>query len=219
MYSAVVLVVSVCTCCAYLVVHLPLQLDDLVLHAGVELLQVLCRASFDLQLLQLPLGSRASERTLDGDGGVARPPELLPLQPAADALLDDHGLVVQQELRRTGFQTTTEQGGIQSPADHIPPQIGNTSPPIHSLGQQTPDGQRRTGRAETEDRSFFYLVVNPAGEHPSGEGLDGDHGLSHPQVGPPLSHHAVLLLRDDGGSSQTQEVCISEAGRNQNIIS
>lgn len=84
----------------YLIVHLPLQLDDLVLHAGVELLQMFGRASFDLQLLQLPFGARASERTLDGDGGVARSSELPPLEPAADALLDDHGLVVQKELQR-----------------------------------------------------------------------------------------------------------------------
>lgn len=85
----------------YLVVHLPLQLDDLVLHAGVELLQVFGGASFDLQLLQLTFGAHASEGTLDDDGGVARSPELLPLQPAADALLDDHGLVVQKELQRS----------------------------------------------------------------------------------------------------------------------
>lgn len=85
----------------YLVVHLPLQLDDLVLHARVELLQVLGRASFDLQLLQLSLGQPASVRTLDDDGGGARSSELLPLQPAAHALLDDHGLVVHEELQET----------------------------------------------------------------------------------------------------------------------
>lgn len=83
-----------------LIVHLPLQLNNLVLHARVELLQVLRRTRLDLQLLQLPPGSHAPERALDDDGGGPCPQELLPLQPAADHLLDDHGLVVQQELRR-----------------------------------------------------------------------------------------------------------------------
>lgn len=83
---------------AYLVVHFPLQLNDLVLHARVELLQVLGRASFDLQLLQLPFGVHASEGALDGDGGVAGSSKLLPLHPAAYILLDDHRLVMQQEL-------------------------------------------------------------------------------------------------------------------------
>lgn len=93
----------------YLVVHLPLQLDDLVLHARVEFLQVLGRASFDLQLLQPALGEPASVRTLDDDGGGARPSELLPLQPAAHALLDDHGLVVHEELQETGRHSGTFQ--------------------------------------------------------------------------------------------------------------
>lgn len=99
--------------CLHLIIHLPLQLDDLVLHAGVELLQMLGGASFDLQLLQLPFGSPASERALDDDGGGARSPELLPLQPAADVLLDDHGLVVQEELRSRAQR--------EEPLTNIPP--------------------------------------------------------------------------------------------------
>lgn len=82
----------------HLIVHLPLQLDDLVLHTRVELFQMFGRTRFDLQLFQLPFSAHAPVRTLDDDGGVACPPELPPLQPATDSLLDDHGLVVQQEL-------------------------------------------------------------------------------------------------------------------------
>ena len=63
---------------------------------------MLGRAGVDLQLLGEPLGPHAAHGALDGDGRVARPPELLPGQPAAHVLLDHHGLVVQEELERTG---------------------------------------------------------------------------------------------------------------------
>lgn len=91
---------SVCDVCLYLIVHLPLQLDDLVLHARVELLQMFSRTSFNLKLFQLSFSVHASVCTLDDDGSGAFSSELRPLQPAADALLDDHGLVVQEELQR-----------------------------------------------------------------------------------------------------------------------
>lgn len=81
-----------------LIIHLNLQLDNLVLHACVELLQVLCRTRLDFQLLQLLPGLRTPERALDDDGGGTCPQKLLALQPTADPLLNDHGLVVQQEL-------------------------------------------------------------------------------------------------------------------------
>ena len=72
-------------------------------------------ASFDLQLLQLPLGAHASEPTLDDDGGVACSSELLPLQPAAHVLLNDRGLVVQHELRRKwSSQKKREQGRLSN---------------------------------------------------------------------------------------------------------
>lgn len=102
----------------HLIVHLPLQLDDLVLHTRVELFQMLSRTRFDLQLLQLPFSTQAPERTLDDDGGVACSSELLPLQPAADALLDDHGLVVQQELQCMRKKVSQSHGerGIQKPS-------------------------------------------------------------------------------------------------------
>lgn len=90
--------VCVCVFVPNLIVHLPLQLNNLVLHACVELLQVLCRTRLDFQLLQLPPGLHTPECALDDDGSGTCPQELLPLQPTADPLLDDHGLVVQQEL-------------------------------------------------------------------------------------------------------------------------
>lgn len=88
----------VCVLVPNLIVHLPLQLNNLVLHAGVELLQALCRARLDFQLLQLPPGLCTPERALDDDGGGACPQEFLSLHPPADSLLDDNGFVVQQEL-------------------------------------------------------------------------------------------------------------------------
>lgn len=82
----------------YLVIHLPLQLNDLVLHAMVELLKVFGRARLDLKLLQLPFGSHPSVSALDDDGGVSGSTVLPPLQPAQHMLLDDGGLVVHHEL-------------------------------------------------------------------------------------------------------------------------
>lgn len=57
---------------------------------------------------------------------------------------------------------------------------------------------------------FLYLPVNPAGVHPSGECLDGDDSLSHSKIGPSISHHTILFLTDEGSSSETQEISISE---------
>lgn len=84
--------------CPYLLVHLSLHLDNLVLHARVELLEMLSRAGLDLQLLQLAPSKHASVRALDGDGSGARTVEFPPLQPAADIFLNDHGPVVLKEL-------------------------------------------------------------------------------------------------------------------------
>lgn len=88
----------------YLFIHLPLELDNLVLHAGVELLQALGGARLDLQLLAPPAGLQAAVRTLDHDRSVALLPEPLPLQPAAHSLLDQRGLVVEQELTERDAQ-------------------------------------------------------------------------------------------------------------------
>lgn len=82
----------------YLVVHLPLQLDDLVLHAHVELLEVLGGARLDLQLLEAPFGKHPAVGALDDDGGGAGLAEAPPHHPAAHVLLDDGGFVVHQEL-------------------------------------------------------------------------------------------------------------------------
>lgn len=60
------------------------------------------------------------------------------------------------------------------------------------------------------EHNFLYLIINPAGVHPSGEGLDGDDSLPHSEIGPSISHHTILLLTDEGGSSETQEFSISE---------
>lgn len=124
-----------------LIVHLPLQLNNLVLHARVELLQVLSRTRLDLQLLQLPLGSHAPERALDDDGGGPCPQELLPLQPAADHLLDDHSFVVQQELR-WGKGTHRQERVSDLPQERerevetiqdVPAEIDDGSPPVLSI--------------------------------------------------------------------------------------
>lgn len=56
----------------------------------------------------------------------------------------------------------------------------------------------------------MYLLVNFAGVHPPGVGLDGDDSLSYSHVGPSLSHHTILFLTDEGCSSKTQELSISE---------
>lgn len=67
---------------------------------------------------------------------------------------------------------------------------------------------------------FFclYLPVNPAGVHPSGEGLDGDNSLSHSQIGPSISHHTILFLTDEGSSSETQEISISEEKKKTSVV-
>lgn len=58
-----------------------------------------------------------------------------------------------------------------------------------------------------------YLLVDPAGVHPSGVGLDDGDGPPHPLIGPPLPHHAVLLLTDEGGPALTQELGVPAGER------
>lgn len=82
----------------YLIVHLPLKLYDFILHANVQLLQVLHRSRLDLHLLELPTGLQAPVRALNHHRRVPGPQELLPLHPATCRLLDDRGFVVQPKL-------------------------------------------------------------------------------------------------------------------------
>ena len=81
-----------------LVVDLPLQLDYLVLHAHVEAFQVLRRAGFDLEGLQLLLGLEPPEAALDDNGRALQPLEAPASHPAPHVLLDDGGLVLPEDL-------------------------------------------------------------------------------------------------------------------------
>ena len=69
-----------------------------------------------------------------------------------------------------------------------------------------------------EERELQYLLEDPAGVHAPGEGLDGDHSLSHPQVGLSISHHAVLLLTDHCSAGQTQLLRIPERRRERTSL-
>lgn len=93
----------------YLLVDLSLQLHDLVLHAFVELLEVLHGASFDLQLLQLAPSPHPTDAALQVDDGLQA--ALVPAagQPAADALLNDHHLVRPQQLQVERRDKTNER--------------------------------------------------------------------------------------------------------------
>lgn len=83
-----------------LIINSSLQLHDLVLHSSVELLEVLHRAGFDLQLLQLAPGLHPADAALQVHDGLEG--ALVPAagQPAADVLLNDHHLMLPQQLRR-----------------------------------------------------------------------------------------------------------------------
>lgn len=61
-------------------------------------------------------------------------------------------------------------------------------------------------------------MVNPAGVHSSGVSLDGYDSLSHSQIGPSFSHHAILLLTGEDCSTETQKLSISENINNTAII-
>lgn len=63
-----------------------------------------------------------------------------------------------------------------------------------------------------------YLVIESASEHAPSEGLDSDHGLPGSQVGPAFSHHARLLLTDDGSPSETQVLGVPETRANRDPI-
>lgn len=86
----------------YLFIDLPLKLDHLVLHANVELLQVLCRAGLNLQCLQLLPGLHAPVVALQDDGGTPDPAEASAGQPATGVLLEDGGFVLCKDLQNTG---------------------------------------------------------------------------------------------------------------------
>lgn len=84
--------------CLYLLVHLSLHLDNLVLHTRIELLEMLSRAGLDLQLFQPALSKHTSVCALDGDRSGTCTIEFPPLQPATDIFLNDHGPVVLKKL-------------------------------------------------------------------------------------------------------------------------
>lgn len=83
-----------------LLVDLPLQLHDLVLHPFVELLEVLHRAGLDLQLLQLAPGPHPADAALQVHDGAKAALVPAASQPAPGAFLNDHGLGLSQQLGR-----------------------------------------------------------------------------------------------------------------------
>lgn len=85
----------------HLLVYLVLQLQDLILHAHVELFEVLRGASLHFQLPEFFLGPPATHAALqqdDGGQGASVPPSD---QPAPHAPLDDHGLLIEYQLGNT----------------------------------------------------------------------------------------------------------------------
>lgn len=83
-----------------LIIDSSLQLHDLVLHSFVELLEVLHRAGFDLQLLQLAPGPHPADATLQVHDGLEGALEPAASQPAPHVLLKDQHLVLPQQLQR-----------------------------------------------------------------------------------------------------------------------
>lgn len=92
---------------ADLLVDFPLQLHDLVLHAFVELLEVLHRASFDLQLLQLAPGPHPADAALQVDDGDEAALVPAASQPAPNVLLNDHHFVLPQQLQKDKKKTNS----------------------------------------------------------------------------------------------------------------
>ena len=86
-----------------LVIDLPLQLDNLVLHAHVEALQVLRGARLDPEGLQRLLGLEPPEAALDDNGRTPQPLEAPASHPAPHVLLDDGGLVLPEDLAAGGL--------------------------------------------------------------------------------------------------------------------
>lgn len=91
----------------YLVIHLLLELHDLVLHPDIEFFKVFGRTGFYLELFELALGAYAAVETLDDDGSISGTEILLSHKPTTDGLLYDHGFVMEQELRRYKMQLKT----------------------------------------------------------------------------------------------------------------
>lgn len=89
---------------SYLIVYPALQLHDLVLHADVELLEVFDGARLDLELFEFSLGSHSPDAALQVNDGFERALEPLPSQPATHHLLNNDGLVLTQQLKKTNTQ-------------------------------------------------------------------------------------------------------------------
>ena len=89
----------------HLLVDPALQLHDLVLHAHVELLEVLHRAGLGPQPLQLPPGPQAPHAALQKDHGRQETLVAFPGQPAPHPALDHHRLLLVKQLRKQGGDT------------------------------------------------------------------------------------------------------------------
>lgn len=83
----------------HLLVDSSLQLHDLVLHAFVELLEVLHGTSFDLQLLQLALGPHPADAALQVHDGAEAALVPAASQPTTNVFLNDDHLVLPQQLQ------------------------------------------------------------------------------------------------------------------------
>ena len=83
----------------HLLVDPALQLHDLVLHAHVQLLEVLHGAGLGPQPLQLASGPQASHAALQEDHGRQVALVASPGQPAPHPALDHHRLLLVQQLR------------------------------------------------------------------------------------------------------------------------
>lgn len=91
----------------YLVIHLLLELHDLVLHSDIEVFEVFGRTGLYLELFELALGTYAAVETLDDNGSISGMEILLSHEPTTDSLLYDNGFVMEQELKRQKMQLKT----------------------------------------------------------------------------------------------------------------
>lgn len=84
----------------HLLVYLVLQLQNLVFHAHVELLEVLHGASLHFQLPQVFLGPPATHAALQQDHGGYGASVVPSNQPAPHISLDDHSFLIKHQLER-----------------------------------------------------------------------------------------------------------------------
>lgn len=101
---------------SHLVVDSSLQLHDLVLHSFVEFFEVLHRAGFDLQLLQLAPGPHPADATLQVHDGLEGALVPAASQPATNVLLKDQHLVLAQQLERRRRRAEHQHKDTAGPA-------------------------------------------------------------------------------------------------------